>query len=381
MLYLLLATSVLVGDIPTAAPPASWPTNAGVIADGLRRLDEVALLGSHNTYNRGGQLTEALDHGVRAIEIDIWDDGDTNLVGLGDDEMHGDWYVRHLNDVFHGHNQNNCGLGNSNFGQCLDDLRAWHDRQPQHPLIVVFIDKKQGWGESRTPQDFDRLLLTRIDRRAFSAAAPLTGCANPPGHSLLVSPSLLKGDARTLREAAETKRLPTLTSLRGKFMFVLTQSSLDTYVAWQGAQACALVAPEIHHGQMRYDVVHGMPPAFGSRTQDWVIVYNIGFGELAQPQYPNDDTDLGWRMGEEIRRWHYLSRVFDIPDNVQAFRQARNDSPEPELKHGPTLGHNILAVDNYESMPLDVGGHSCDACEGRAWADTPLAAEKRPSQN
>ena len=343
------------------------------------RLDEVALLGSHNTYNHGVRLIDALDHGVRAIEIDIWDDGRTNLVGIGDDEMHGDWYVRHLSDVFHGHNQNNCGHGNGNFAQCLDDLRSWHESHPRHPLVVVFVDKKQGWGESRTPQDFDRLLLTHIDRRARSAQAPLLGCADAPHDSLLVSPTLLKGDARTLRQAAESKHLPALERLRGKFMFVLTQSSLDTYVAWQGAQACALVAPEIHHGQMRYDVVHGMPPAFGTRTQDWVIVYNIGFTELAQPQYPDDDSDLGWRMGEEIRRWHYLSRVFDIPDDAQAFRQARNDSPAPELEHGPTLGHNILAVDDYEAISPDIGGHGCDACENRAWADTPLAAQKPAS--
>ena len=379
MFLLWLAASVLVGDIPTAAPSNVHIARFGRAAEDLRRLDEVALLGSHNTYNRSGHLTDALDHGVRAIEIDIWDDGRTNLVGIGDDEMHGDWYVRHLNDVFHGHNQNNCGQGNGNFAHCLDDLRVWHEHHPQHPLIVVFVDKKQGWGESRTPQDFDRLLLTHIDRRTLTPQTPLHGCADAPSPSLLVSPILLKGDARTLRLAAETKRLPLLERLRGKFMFVLTQSSLDTYVAWQGAQACALVAPEIHHGQMRYDVVHGMPPAFGTRTQDWVIVYNIGFGELAQPQYPDDDTDLGWRMGEEIRRWHYLSRVFDIPDGLQAFRQARNDSPAPEFEHGTSSGHNILAVDDYESIPADVGGHGCDACADRTWGNTSLVAEKQPT--
>ncbi|HET6343610.1 MAG TPA: Ca2+-dependent phosphoinositide-specific phospholipase C, partial [Myxococcota bacterium] len=240
----------------------------------------------------------------------------------------------------HGGNENNCGGGNRSFDACLDDLRAWHDAHPDHPLVLVFVDKKQGWGGSRMPRDFDVLLAQHLDGR-------MGGCADAAAPSLLVTPAALRASARTLRQAAERQMLPNVAALRGKFLFVLTAQDLSAYVEAQQAQACALVAPEIYHHQVQSNVVHGTPPAFSTRTQEWVIFYNINYSQLSG--YVGAPYHAAWAMGDEIRRWHYLSRVYAVPGTVADYRSARADAPYPDVATTDD-GNNVIVVEDFEQV-------------------------------
>jgi hypothetical protein len=352
---------LVLSALPAPSRPGATPAPGGV------RLDEAVWIGSHNTYAHGAHLVDALDDGVNAIEIDIWDDGATSLLGIGQDEQERNWYVRHFGDIFHGGNDNNCGGGNRSFDACLDDLRAWHDAHPGHPLVLVFIDKKQGWGGSRMPQDFDALLAQRLDGRAG-------GCADATAPSLLVTPAALRASARTLRQAAERQQLPSVSALRGKFMFVLTALSLSEYVEAQQAQACALVAPEIYHHQVQSNVVHGTPPAFSTRTQEWVIFYNINYSQLAG--YVGAPYHTEWAMGDEIRRWHYLSRVYAVPGTLADYRSARTDSPDADDATTDN-GNNVIVLENFERVVGALGPET--AATARMAGEAPVRTPAAPA--
>src|SRR5262249_54900236 len=122
------------------------------------KLSEVTLNGSHNTYWKSNFkfLTDGLNEG-QVIEVDVWPD-----------PVRGIFLVSHDTPISSFNNCYNLGNGtrNQDLRDCIDDLRQWHDRFPDHPLVIVKIEVKDGF------MDKDGARAADIDRTISAAANP-----------------------------------------------------------------------------------------------------------------------------------------------------------------------------------------------------------------
>lgn len=252
------------------------------------RFSDVTSVGVHNTFekHRYPFLADALDAGAGLIELDVW----TNAVGP-------DWRVSHSDPIA---NDNNCvgataadrlraGPRDQFLSGCLDDLRTWHDANPDHPPVVVKVEMKDGFTApfGRGPREFDALMRSRLGDALFGPADLLA-------HG---GPS-----AATLDDAVRTAGWPGLDALRGRFLVELIPGTvqennpLDTWwidrayathlsdLARVGALGLASAFPAVHRAQagdprMRYDAA----------LRPWFVVFDVDATDFV-----GSDIDTGW---------------------------------------------------------------------------------------
>ena len=250
---------------------------------------------AHNAYER--EWLNALDAGIFNVEIDIRNHNPYN--------GRQDWKVRHHK---RGGNKNKCGRANQSFAVCLRDLRQWHDNHPGHYPITVVIDKKDFWqpGKQRGPSDFDQRLAREL------------------GAENIFRPTDLRAGFRTLREAAGAGAWPTLTSLRGKFVILMTphealyetrakaNSKTHEYVNDRQANALAFVCPRGHVSEIAARVA-----GFTDSTSQWVVCFNHKEDQIA--------GDGHYGNGLALRRAGYVLRVWAV-ENEAEFKRAVNNS-------------------------------------------------------
>jgi hypothetical protein len=211
------------------------------------RLNEVQVLGTHNSYHvepeppllealRGvigaeadtleythRPLTEELDAGVRQIELDAFLDDPGGgryasprlapLLGLEpvDPRLREPGIkVIHVQEVDY---RSTCPT----LVECLTQLRAWSDAHPRHLPIVVQIEPK----DDPIP-DPGLGFVTPIPWTADGFAAleaEIRSVFPEPGR--VITPGDVQGRARTLRQAVERGRWPTLARARGQVLFLL----------------------------------------------------------------------------------------------------------------------------------------------------------------
>jgi hypothetical protein len=204
---------------------------------------------------------------TQTLEIDIYD---YSLEIDGASSQNQDWYVRH-SPV--GGNDNCCG---GFFSDCLKKLKTWSESHPDHAVITIFIDKKTGWNGSqkRGPADIDYLL-----QRIF-----------PSG--LIYSPHSLSEDCNP-RLAAKADKWPLVDSLKGKFIFIITDGTLiggngilDEYIADRVCAASCFVAPAITNTEQI-----NIPDGIKLTNVKYLVFYNLGYAgkellvELSQNKY------------------------------------------------------------------------------------------------
>jgi len=223
---------------PSFAPAITHYPN-----DGALRLDQVQVLGSHNSYHgrpfppvladlykvlpataatldySHEPLPKQFDIGVRQIELDVWDDPNggkyahpTLPASLGvpppDPAIMGKpgYKIIHQADV----DTNSTCL---TFVLCLQQVKAWSDAHPGHVAMDVHIEMKD---PSVTEDMFQRLEheITSVFRR-----------------NDIVNPDDVRGSSATLGEAVRTHGWPTLGVTRGKVYFTLDNESFrDAYL-------------------------------------------------------------------------------------------------------------------------------------------------------
>src|SRR4051794_30307501 len=169
------------------------------------KLSEVTLIGSHNTYDRENYrfLPDALQHS-QAIELDVYaQPGEYQFI-----VSHSDLVANH----------NNCykptspdaGTRDQDLKSCIEDLWIWHQRFPDHPLVIVKIEPKTGFLGNSTPEELDKQISSNSNPRI-------------PRENIFRPADLLtrRDGSRfaTLDEAARANNWPTMAELRGKFMF------------------------------------------------------------------------------------------------------------------------------------------------------------------
>jgi len=226
------------------------------------RMNQIQVLGSHNSYHSGidpalfawlrekyGErmdgleyshlpLEQQLDMGLRALEIDVVSDPNGGLyahpAGIQiekDNNLSGPPYdpdglmlkpglkVIHVPDIDFRSNA-------YTFQQELAILKAWSKAHPHHlPIPITMNAKDDGLKEPGFVQPllFNKAAFDGWDREI------LTGL----GRDMLITPDDVRGNYQTLQEAVLAQAWPKLSSVRGKFFFILdeTGTKLDTYVA------------------------------------------------------------------------------------------------------------------------------------------------------
>src|ERR1700683_2413857 len=194
------------------------------------RYNDIQQKSGYDSYDRAQSLLAQLRRiNLRSLEIDI------HKTKGATPALVDDWYVYHasmdpLGDKVPLGRQ--CGR----LSDCLAGLRKFHDASPSHEVVTVWLDVYT-------------FLEPEVLRRTIEKQIP---------QSLIWSPKdLLSGcpaAGNSLRKAVKTRGWPSLSALKGKFIFVLTGSRdgvrdnyLNDYVTdgKEPHKRLAFVAPEI----------------------------------------------------------------------------------------------------------------------------------------
>jgi hypothetical protein len=212
------------------------------------KMNQTQVIGSHNSYKIGIEkplmdiilserpeaigldythipITQQLDLGLRSLEIDVLYDPDGGrfskpkgidmLKAQGmeakpyNEEVMKDpgFKVLHIPDIdFRTH----C----STFKGCLSDVRNWSRAHSDHLPIIITINPKSSGLERPGYAEvipFDEKVLDALDKEILGIFKTTE----------LVTPSQIKGKAKTLRQAIIDKGWPDLDKARGKILFVL----------------------------------------------------------------------------------------------------------------------------------------------------------------
>lgn len=253
-----------------------WALGAGAVDAADVRLNQIQVIGSHNSYHiapyptvreliakAGRGQAEGLDYshrplaeqfselGVRQIELDVHADPKGGLYAspkarslliragkdAGPDPNAGGvldkpgMKVLHVPEV-------DFQTTTPTFAEALRQVRAWSKLHPRHVPIMVLVELKDEPDSARaTP--FDKSELDAVD-------AEILAVFERPE---ILTPDSVRGDFATLPEAVAKRGWPTLDAVRGKVMFALDNEDrlrdayLDGHPALRDRVMFASVAP------------------------------------------------------------------------------------------------------------------------------------------
>jgi hypothetical protein len=236
-----VAAALLIGatwtQTATAAPRS---------VDDTVRINEIQVVGSHNSYKRfvepaeedvlRGVIGAGVDlmqyqhpplpeqfgsQNVRQIELDVFADTAGGLyadpllrsaAGLGPwDPAMADPGIKvlHIQDIDY---RSTCVA----FVDCLDQIEQWSDANPSHLPIAVLVELKDeplsfGAFTFTTPEPWTTARMDELDAEIRSVMDPED----------LITPDDVRGSAATLEEAVTTTGWPTIGESRGKVMFMM----------------------------------------------------------------------------------------------------------------------------------------------------------------
>jgi hypothetical protein len=223
-----------------------------VCASAQVRLNEIQIIGSHNSYHVGldpsnmellrkqnPKAADALDYrhpalevqlndGVRQLELDVFGDAKGGLfahpaypdlvvkAGLpADPPFNADhamdkpgFKVLHVQDLDY---RSNC----EPFTQCLTIIRNWSKAHPKHLPLFILVENKHGRPSNQMtePETITTATFDALDAEIRSVFAP----------SEMIVPDDVRGSHATLEEAVLTSGWPTVEQARGKVIFLLDQ--------------------------------------------------------------------------------------------------------------------------------------------------------------
>ena len=198
------------------------------------RFNEVFRLATHNSYwvNRdnvveayasGVQqrlIDQLLFEGARSIEIDVHKD--TPVLPLPAPPLPRNW------TVYHTDRQSNSLC--TPLRECLKHLRLFHHLLPQHEAVVVVLELKEivayNFDDQHTPKDLDDILRRELPGLIYTPADFWGRCPDQP----------------SLRACAKDKGWPTVSELRGKFIFALIGNWSQAALGGHGVEGWARYA-------------------------------------------------------------------------------------------------------------------------------------------
>lgn len=245
---LLLLSSVLAGA-------ASFSFGAG--PEPL--LNQIQVIGSHNSYKQAidpklfavlqkadsagmskidyshAPLTEQLNLGLRALEIDVYADGQGGKYAhpKGLDWAAGQppydpegamrqpgFKVFHIQDIDF---RSNCPT----FKRCLQELRQWSRAHPAHQPVFITMNAKDepiSRPGFTVPEPFTPAVFDALDQEILQSLSA----------SQLITPDQVRGKYQTLESAVLHRNWPTLKAAQGKFIFILDETGPKRAAYLQG---------------------------------------------------------------------------------------------------------------------------------------------------
>jgi Phosphoinositide phospholipase C, Ca2+-dependent len=237
---------------------ASSLLNAQMSAgDGVLKLNQIQVIGTHNSYHKGiapsesklwqakyadaykgldyqhQPLLQQFDSGVRQIELDVYADtqggryahpsGPSSVAAASlppDPAFDPDglmskpgFKVMHVQDVDY---RSTC----QPFIACLEQVREWSGAHPKHIPIFVLVETKQGTAgklKLTEPEPFTSSTFDALDAEIRSVF---------PANEL-ITPDDVRGHYDTLNEAVLADNWPSLDSARGKVIFLMDQRAVS----------------------------------------------------------------------------------------------------------------------------------------------------------
>jgi hypothetical protein len=249
------------------------------------RLSQVTLSGSHNTYDKKTTftyLTDAFSH-VQVIELDVW-------------AMLGKWYVSHSSPLG---NNNNCPYAgvdgndrNQDLRSCIDNIAAWHKAHPNHELIIVKMEFKEGLLNSAASLDD---VIADISGGGAAARIPASAIFKPS--DLMCVNSTCTSSYTTPQAAAQAGNWPTMANLRGKIMFTMVPGTVSdagprTYAAALRAGTAHLIFPVVFATSSTASADPCISYYTGSdaASRAWTVVFDMQAGVLDAGSVPSSVT-------------------------------------------------------------------------------------------
>lgn len=234
--------------------------------DATVRINQVQVIGTHNSYHAGfapseaalmqvknptalaaldyahKPLEEQLTAGIRQLEIDVYADSKggrfahpavTSMVA--DAKLPADpeldpghelekpgFKVMHVVGI---DQRTNCG---HTFVACLGVVHTWSAAHPDHLPIFILVETKQDAPNAKPrpyavpTEPFTAAVFDALDAEIHSVFSPAE----------IITPDMVRGAHATLPEAIAAGGWPTLAAARGKVVFLMDQASVDaTYTA------------------------------------------------------------------------------------------------------------------------------------------------------
>ena len=272
------STGGLTGGVVTTGEPATAGTTGEVASTGPDattggldpgpRYDEVRQKSAHNSFQRQESLFDQLVyHRIRSLEFDV------HVGKTLEPDVAGEWYVYHVDVV---DDESHCRT----LSQCAAQVAAFARAVPEHEVVTLWIDLKDGFDAEHRPQDLDARL-----EDAFGAALWT------PGDLLAACPGATSLQAAITSPGCDW---PTLAAMRGRVVVALTGGDLDdpdgtlaTYAGDQPATRAAFVAPGASE-----------PAQLGAH--DEAVIFNLAVADVA--------------LAADVRAAGFVSRVWVLDD-------------------------------------------------------------------
>ncbi len=258
----LLAAVAVAATLAACVPPGTPPPTdlpGTPVGDDLIGLNEIQMLGSHNSYHLApdsgalaalilaaaanpdiaaalgnpaelnyehADLVTQLNRGIRTFELDVYADPVgglfsspllAQLLGLpqpGASLAAPGLKVLHIVDIDY---RSSCPT----LQACLALMRTWSDAHPGHMPIVVNLELK----DDLLPAPFDTTPVVPFDAAQLDVVdAELTAAVG----DRLITPDDVRGVAPDLRTAVTTNGWPTVEDSRGRFLFFMDNANLRT---------------------------------------------------------------------------------------------------------------------------------------------------------
>lgn len=263
MMFVRSAMQVVIGSTLLAiGQTATAQQNSQAAQDKIVQLNQIQVIGSHNSYHAGfapserkymemknpkalrsldyhhAPLADQLSGGVRQVEIDVFADPEGGrfahpaivqqvaAAGLPADpdfdpqhEMDKPGFkVMHIQGV---DERSTCHT----FVACLNDVRKWSKQHPNHLPIFILVETKE---------DSPREVQNAVKALPFTATvfdaldAEIRSVFKP---NEMITPDEVRGDASTLVEAVHAGKWPTLAKARGRVIFLMDQQHVGPIYA------------------------------------------------------------------------------------------------------------------------------------------------------
>jgi hypothetical protein len=231
------------------------PATRGVDPDASVRMNQIQVIGTHNSYHAGllpgiaklmkqrdsgayatleyahADLATQLNHGIRQIELDIFADNKGGRfahplgqamvaqAGLPADPdpypnsvlLKPGFKVMHIQDIDF---VSSC----QPFVACLQIVRAWSKAHPEHVPLFILVETKEGMPNAEIPwtatEPYTAATFDALDAEIRSVFS----------RNEIITPDQVRGHHRMLNKAVRKGGWPTLAQARGKVIFLMDQA-------------------------------------------------------------------------------------------------------------------------------------------------------------